>query len=214
YAGRGEPELDDLIGMFVNTLVLRTRVRAGMSFTDLLEHVRGADLSAFGHADVPFERLVQELNPVRSHAHHPLFQVMLAFQNQASTDFELPELSVSAVEADTGTSLFDLQVTVSDSYDDTGAPAGLDGGISYATDLFDPDTVTTIVARLQRLLHALAEDPARPLHDVDLLDADEREAVLTRWNSTHHPLDPDETLASAFAGAARAHADRTAVVSE
>ncbi|WP_083884313.1 amino acid adenylation domain-containing protein [Nocardia higoensis] len=212
YAGRGEPELDDLVGMFVNTLVLRTRVRPGMSFTDLLEHVRGADLSAFGHADVPFERLVQELNPVRSHAHHPLFQVMLAFQNLASADFELPDLSVSAVEADTGTSLFDLQVTVSDSYDDTGDPAGLEGGISYATDLFDPDTATTIVARLQRLLHALAEDPSRPLHDVDLLDADEREAVLTRWNSTDHALDRDETLASVFADAARVHADRTAVV--
>ncbi|MBF6354171.1 amino acid adenylation domain-containing protein [Nocardia higoensis] len=212
YAGRGEPELDDLIGMFVNTLVLRTRVRAGMSFTDLLEHVRGADLSAFGHADVPFERLVQELNPVRSHAHHPLFQVMLAFQNQASTDFELPELSVSAVEADTGTSLFDLQVTVSDSYDDTGAPAGLDGGISYATDLFDPDTVTTIVARLQRLLRALADDPSRPLHEVDLLDADEREAVLTRWNATDRPLDPDVTLASIIADAVGTYAERTAVL--
>ncbi|WP_084495105.1 amino acid adenylation domain-containing protein [Nocardia shimofusensis] len=212
YAGRGEPELDDLIGMFVNTLVLRTRVRAGMSFTELLEHVRGADLAAFGHADVPFERLVQELNPVRSHAHHPLFQVMLAFQNLASADFELPELSVSAVEADTGTSLFDLQVTVSDTYDDTGAPAGLDGGISYATDLFDPGTVTAIVARLQRLLRALTADPGRPLHDIDLLDTDEREAVLTRWNSTGHPLDPDATLVSVFAAAARSHAGRTAVL--
>jgi len=212
YAGRGEPELDDLIGMFVNTLVLRTRVRAGMSFSDLLEDVRGADLSAFGHADVPFERLVQELNPVRSQAHHPLFQVMLAFQNLASADFELPDLSVSAVEADTGTSLFDLQVTLSDTYDAVGAPAGLDGGITYATDLFELDTVTAIIDRLQRLLRALAADPGRALHDVDLLDTEEREIVLTQWNSTDHAVG-EETLASVFADAAQAHADRIAVVS-
>nr|WP_306306812.1 non-ribosomal peptide synthetase [Nocardia brevicatena] len=211
YAGRGEAELDELIGMFVNTLVLRTRITPGISFTQLLEHVRGTDLAAFGHADVPFERLVQELNPVRSHAHHPLFQVMLAFQNLTTTDFELPDLSVSAVEADTGTSLFDLQITVSDSYDPTGAPAGITGGITYATDLFDPATATTIVDRLLRVLTALADDPTQPVHDVNLLDTAEREAALVRWNSAEHTLPPDETLASVFARAAQEHANRPAV---
>ncbi|WP_327151542.1 non-ribosomal peptide synthetase [Nocardia sp. NBC_01329] len=211
YAGRGEPELDDLVGMFVNTLVLRTRLTPGMSFTQLLEHVRGTDLAAFGHADVPFERLVQEMNPVRTHAHHPLFQVMLAFQNLATTDFELPELSVSAVEADTGTSLFDLQVTVSDSHDATGAPTGITGGITYATDLFDEATATSIVDRLLRLLDAMATDPARPVHDVDLLDADERDAELVRWNTTAYPLAPDETLASVFTASVHTHHDLPAV---
>nr|WP_245551191.1 non-ribosomal peptide synthetase [Nocardia paucivorans] len=211
YAGRGEPELDDLIGMFVNTLVLRTHITPGMSFTQLLDHVRNTDLAAFGHADVPFERLVQELNPVRTHAHHPLFQVMLAFQNLTTTDFELPELSVSAVEADTGISLFDLQVTVSDSYDPTGAPAGLTGELTYATDLFDPTTATTIVDRLLRILTALADNPTQSVHDVDLLDPAERQAALVRWNSTEHPLPPDETLASVFTHAAHRHAHRPAV---
>ncbi|WP_442941858.1 amino acid adenylation domain-containing protein [Nocardia sp. NBC_00416] len=212
YAGRGEPELDDLVGMFVNTLVLRTQLTPGMSFTELIDSVRGTDLAAFGHADVPFERLVQELNPVRSHTHHPLFQVMLAFQNLTTTDFELPGLSMSAVEADIGTSLFDLQVTVSDSYDPTGAPAGLTGGITYATDLFDAATVTAVADRLLRVLDALVTDPAQAVHEVNLLTTDEREAVLTRWNATDHPLDPDETLASVFAHAAREHANRTAIV--
>lgn len=182
-----------------------------MSFTQLLEHVRGTDLAAFGHADVPFERLVQEMNPVRTHAHHPLFQVMLAFQNLATTDFELPELSVSAVEADTGTSLFDLQVTVSDSHDATGAPTGITGGITYATDLFDEATATSIVDRLLRLLDAMATDPARPVHDVDLLDADERDAELVRWNTTAYPLAPDETLASVFTASVHTHHDLPAV---
>ncbi|WP_348536801.1 amino acid adenylation domain-containing protein [Nocardia carnea] len=213
YAGRGEPELDDLVGMFVNTLVLRTRLTGNMTFTELLDHVRGTDLAAFGHADVPFERLVQELNPVRTHAHHPLFQVMLAFQNHTTTDFELPGLTASAVEADTATSLFDLQITVSDNYDTTGAPTGIDGTITYATDLFDPATATAIADRLHRILHALATDPTRGIHDVDLLDTGERDAVLHRWNATEHPLDPDETLAGLFTRAARTHTDRPAVES-
>ncbi|MGW5381963.1 amino acid adenylation domain-containing protein [Nocardia sp. NPDC003963] len=211
YAGRGEPELDDLVGMFVNTLVLRTRLTPGMSFTELLEHVRGTDLAAFGHADVPFERLVQELNPVRTHAHHPLFQVMLAFQNLATTDFELPGLSVSAVEADTGTSLFDLQITVSDSHDAAGAPTGITGGITYATDLFDEATATTFVDRLLRLLDAIAGDPARSVHDVNLLDPDERDAELVWWNTTAYHLGQDETLASVFTDSVHTHHDLPAV---
>ncbi len=211
YAGRGEPELDNLVGMFVNTLVLRTRLNPAMSFTDLLEQVRDTDLAAFGHADVPFERLVQELNPARSHAHHPLFQVLLAFQNLTATEFDLPDLTLSAVEADIGTSLFDLQVTVSDTYDDHGAPAGITGGITYARDLFDPDTVTAIVTRLHRLLRALVTDPTQLVHEVDLLDTAERDNVVVRWNSTDHALDPYHTLTSLFADAASAHPDRIAI---
>ncbi|MRH87783.1 amino acid adenylation domain-containing protein [Nocardia sp. SYP-A9097] len=212
YAGRGEPELDDLVGMFVNTLVLRTRLTPGMTFTQLLERVRESDLAAFGHADVPFERLVQELNPVRSRAHHPLFGVMLAFQNLAEARFELPGLSASPVTAGTDTAVFDLQFTVSDSYSATGAPAGLSGGVTYATDLFDSTTVTTIVDRLLRLLGAVVSDPAQPVHEVDLLGSDEREAVLTQWNSTDLGLPPDETLASVFAHSVAVHADLPAVI--
>ncbi|WP_433601403.1 amino acid adenylation domain-containing protein [Nocardia sp. CA-135953] len=211
YAGRGEPELDDLVGMFVNTLVLRTRLTPGMTFTELLEQVRATDLAAFGHADVPFERLVQELNPVRSHAHHPLFQVMLGFQNVGGAEFELPGLSASAITADTDTALFDLQISVSDSYDATGAPAGIRGAVTYASDLFDATTVTTMVDRLLRLLGTLVTDPAQPVHEVDLLAADEREAVLTQWNSTDRGIPPGETLASLFTDSVQAHADRPAV---
>ncbi|WP_084484158.1 amino acid adenylation domain-containing protein [Nocardia anaemiae] len=211
YAGRGEPELDDLVGMFVNTLVLRTRLTPEMTFTQLLEQVRGTDLAAFGHADVPFERLVQELNPVRSHAHHPLFQVMLAFQNVGTAEFELPGLSASAMTADTDSALFDLQIMVSDSYDSTGAPAGISGAVTYASDLFDATTVTTIVDRLLRLLGALVTDAAQPVYEVDLLAADEREAVLTQWNSTDRAVPSGETLASIFADSVRAYPDRPAV---
>ncbi|MEV0464962.1 amino acid adenylation domain-containing protein [Nocardia tengchongensis] len=211
YAGRGEPELDDLVGMFVNTLVLRTRLTPAMTLTQLLEHVRGTDLAAFGHADVPFERLVQELNPARSHAHHPLFQVMLAFQNIGKADLELPGLEVAGVTPETDTALFDLLLTVSESYDATGDPAGITGAVTYASDLFDAATVSTIAARLLRLLDAMATDATRQVYEVDLLGAEERDTVLTQWNSTAHELPAGETLASLFADSARAHADRPAV---
>src|SRR5690606_35339488 len=97
-AGRGEAALDDLIGMFVNTLVLRTEVDPGASFDELLATVRHTDVQAFGHADVPFERLVELLDPVRSASRHPLFQVMLTFQNLAQTELELPGLKVAGVD--------------------------------------------------------------------------------------------------------------------
>ncbi|WP_084525422.1 amino acid adenylation domain-containing protein [Nocardia vaccinii] len=213
YAGRGEPELDDVVGMFVNTLVLRTRLNPATTFTRLLEHVRETDLAAFGRADVPFERLVQVLNPVRSHAHHPLFQVMLAFQNLATAEFELPGLSVSTLTADTDVALFDLQITVSDSYDPDGAPAGINGVVTYATDLFDAATVTALVDRLLRMLDAVATDPAQPVYEVELLAAAEREAILTQWNSTDMALAPEETPAAVFAEAARTYPDRIAVIS-
>ncbi|MFE0751733.1 amino acid adenylation domain-containing protein [Gordonia sp. NPDC058843] len=213
YAGRGERDLDDLIGMFVNTLVLRTRVRSGMSFGALIDDVRDTDLAAFGHADVPFERLVSELNPVRTDAHHPLFQVMLAFQNLTTTDIELPELSVRAVEPDTGLALFDLQVTVADSYDANGAPAGIGGGVTFASDLFDASTVERFVERLVEMLAAIAVDADRPVHDVDLLDDAERSAALDVSDVTSHDVEAAETLASMFAAAAAAHADEPAVIS-
>ena len=123
-AGRGDEILDDLVGMFVNTLAFRTRVDPGESFSALLARSREADLAAFAHADVPFERLVEVLNPVRSTAYHPLFQVGLSFQNLAQSTFELSGLTLSGVEFESGTSQFDLHLIVTDHHDDTGAAAG------------------------------------------------------------------------------------------
>jgi hypothetical protein len=108
-AGRGEAELDDLIGMFVNTLVLRTEVEPGTPFDALLAEVRRTDVAAFGHADLPFERLVELLDPVRSAARHPLFQVMLVLQNLAQATLELPGLTVSGIDPQVSAAKFDLQ---------------------------------------------------------------------------------------------------------
>ncbi|WP_033247781.1 condensation domain-containing protein, partial [Nocardia carnea] len=113
-AGRGEQALEDLIGMFVNTLVFRTQLDQGEAFTDLLARQREVDLQAFAHADVPFERLVEVLNPVRSTARHPLFQVGFSFQNLAQSSLELPGLTVSGVDIDTEISQFDLHLIIGD----------------------------------------------------------------------------------------------------
>src|SRR5690606_20788088 len=123
-AGRGEQALDDLIGMFVNTLVFRTQLDRGEAFTELLARQREIDIAAYAHADVPFERLVEVLNPVRSTARHPLFQVGLTFQNMGPAGLALPGLTVSAVDFDTEMSQFDLNLIVGDSYDETGEPLG------------------------------------------------------------------------------------------
>ncbi|MCA2207594.1 non-ribosomal peptide synthetase [Nocardia rosealba] len=213
-AGRGDAVLDDLIGMFVNTLVFRTHVDHHVSFTDLLTRQRDIDLQAFAHADIPFERLVEVLNPARSTARHPLFQVGLSFQNLGQVRMELPGVGVSSVELDRELSQFDLHLIVADRYSADGAPAGISGYCTYATDLFDAATVAGFLDRLTRLLSAVLTDPNRPLHTVDLLDPAERTRVLHTWNHTVRHGDPAATLASLRAATVRSTPDAVALVAD
>nr|WP_241258849.1 amino acid adenylation domain-containing protein [Rhodococcus aetherivorans] len=177
-AGRGEAELDDLVGMFVNTLVLRTPVVADESFTELLSRVREADLAAFGHAEVPFERLVEELDIERSTARNPLFQVALVFQNTPRTSFELGDLRVAGLDPEDSVSRFDLQFTVVEKVGPQGGAAGLDVALTYATDLFDESTVASFAQRLVRVVDSVTAEPSVAIGDVDVLGADERAALL------------------------------------
>ncbi|MEU0504349.1 amino acid adenylation domain-containing protein, partial [Nocardia sp. NPDC005998] len=188
-AGRGEAALDDLIGMFVNTLVLRTDVDGSASFADLLAQARETDLHAFAHADLPFERLVEILNPARSQARHPLFQVMLAFQNTRQANLELPGLSVNGIDYDARLAKFDLQLTLQETQE-LGEAAGMAAEFSYALDLFDEATVAAFARRLDRVLAAIIADPTVPVGDIQLLDADETALALTGWNDTRRDLLP------------------------
>ncbi|WP_225727963.1 non-ribosomal peptide synthase/polyketide synthase [Nocardia sp. JCM 34519.1] len=208
-AGRGEAVLDDLIGMFVNTLVFRTRVQAADSFTKLLARQRETDIRAFANADVPFERLVDVLNPVRSTARHPLFQVGLSFQNLAQSSLELPGLTVAGVDIDTQLSQFDLHLIVTDRYDENGRPEGISGYFTYATDLFDRNTVRHFVDRFARLLAEIIAAPHTAVGDIELLDPAEYTELITHRNSTAHPTDRTATLATLLADAV--DADRSAV---
>ncbi len=186
-AGRGEQALDDLVGMFVNTLVLRAQVDPAATFTELLGRVREHDLAAFAHADVPFERLVEVLNPARSQARHPLFQVMLSFQNLGRTTLELPGLTVSELAIDQHVAKFDLQLALSEVPADD--DSHMEAELVYATDLFDAGFAATFGARLLRVLEGVVADPSVAVGDLDLLDAAERTLVLDRWNDTEFAVD-------------------------
>ncbi|MFI6023945.1 condensation domain-containing protein, partial [Streptomyces sp. NPDC051287] len=160
-AGRTDDALDDLVGFFVNTLVLRTDLSGDPTFRDVVERVREADLAAFAHEDVPFERLVEILNPARSMARHPLFQVMLAFQNVAEPDLDLPGLSVHQERTAPTMARFDLSFTIGESHAQDGTPTGLRGRLDYRTDLFERTTVEQLAERLSRLLDTVTGDPDR-----------------------------------------------------
>ncbi|MGX1270554.1 amino acid adenylation domain-containing protein/non-ribosomal peptide synthase protein (TIGR01720 family) [Streptomyces phaeoluteigriseus] len=211
-AGRTDEALDDLVGFFVNTLVLRTDVSGDPTFTDLVDRVRTADLAAYAHQDVPFEKLVEALAPTRSLARHPLFQTLLALHNNTRPELELPRLKVEFGVADTGGARFDLAFDLAEEQDTAGAPAGLAGRLEYSTDLFTEDTARRLADRFAHLLDALTGDPGRPLSTVPALLPGERETLLEEWNQTPaHPYDgPPHRW---FEQRAAAHPDRTALVS-
>ncbi|MGW5450480.1 amino acid adenylation domain-containing protein [Nocardia sp. NPDC003979] len=212
-AGRGDAALDDLIGMFVNTLVLRTEVDPAMGFEELLAQARATDVAAFGHADVPFERLVELLDPARSTARHPLFQVMLAFQNMARTALELPGMTVSGVDLSIPFAKFDLQFEMVEDTDRHGVPHGIAVGLTYATDLFDAATVEGIAARFVRLLTAVVADPAAPLGGHELMERAELDRILLGWNDTRHELAP-ALLLDGYRRAVAEHPDAVALAYE
>ncbi|MEU4843322.1 non-ribosomal peptide synthetase, partial [Nocardia testacea] len=210
-AGRGEQALDDLIGMFVNTLVFRTQLDRGESFADLLARQREIDIAAYAHADVPFERLVEVLNPARSTARNPLFQVGLSFQNLAVSSLELPGLTVSGLDVDTGVSQFDLHLIVADEYDGEGVPRGVRGQLTYATDLFDRSTAQEFVDRFLRLLGEIVAAPETVVGELEILAPAERAALVER-NSTARELEPAETLVSLLDASVAATPDAVALV--
>ncbi|MFE6489266.1 condensation domain-containing protein, partial [Streptomyces sp. NPDC057757] len=176
-AGRTDEALDDLVGFFVNTLVLRSDLSGDPTFLQLLARTREADLGAFTHQDVPFERLVEDLAPARSMARHPLFQVMLTLQNTSEARLDLPGLDVEILPAGVLPAKFDLDFQIAEQLAEDGTPAGLTGRITYATDLFDPASVEAIVRRFLMVLERVTADPSVPLSRVDVLDAAERERI-------------------------------------
>ncbi|MFY2787139.1 amino acid adenylation domain-containing protein, partial [Rhodococcus sp. MALMAid1271] len=210
-AGRGEAALDDLVGMFVGTLVLRTEVAPKLSFVELLRSTRAADLAAFDNTDVPFERLVDVLDPARSTDHSPLFQVLLEFQNNTAATLELPDLTVEAVDIDAHVAKFDLQLTVAEQFDESGVPSGMTAAITYAVDLFEESSVQEFSARFSSVLASVAADPNRAVGDIDLLLDGELDAMAHEWNHAGRAA-TDATLADRFASAAAQFPQSRAVV--
>ncbi|WP_089104740.1 non-ribosomal peptide synthetase [Streptomyces hyaluromycini] len=187
-AGRTDEALDDLVGCFVNTLVLRTDTSGDPTFRQLLHRVREFDLQAFSNQDVPFEYLVDVIRPERSLSRHPLFQVMLAFNNASEPDLRLPGLETVLESADNGEAKFDLAFHLAERRDATGAPLGIDGAVEYSSDLFQSETAGRLGERLVALLNEVCASPDCRISSVELL-SDEERLSLEAWNSAvwHHP---------------------------
>ncbi|UFQ18667.1 MULTISPECIES: non-ribosomal peptide synthetase [Streptomyces] len=177
-AGRVDEHLNDLIGLFVNVQVMRTDTSGDPTFTELLGQARRTSLAAYTHQDIPFEALVEKLNPERSASVNPLFQIALILQNTEDTDFELPGLRVVTEGVGTGTSRYDLTLSLSETFEDRTTPAGIHIAAEYSTELFDASTIEALIARWERLLAAAVRDPAQRIGDADLLAAEERSALL------------------------------------
>ncbi len=220
-AGRRDPALDELVGFFVNTLVLRVDLAGDPSFAELLARVQARSLAAFEHQDVPFELLVERVNPTRSLTHHPLVQVMLAWQNFAghddpATGLALEGLEVTSVPLDTRSARMDLVFSLAERWDGAGEPAGIGGHVEFRTDVFDAHTIEALIGRLQRVLVAMTTNPGRQLSSVDLLDEAEHallddignRAALTR------PLSSMPSIPTLFAEHVARTPDAAALVCE
>ncbi|WP_327418563.1 non-ribosomal peptide synthetase [Streptomyces sp. NBC_01233] len=211
-AGRTDEAFDDLVGSFVNTLVMRTDLSGDPTVGELLERVREAGLDALDHQDVPFERLVEELAPARSLSRHPLFQVMLTVQNTASAEVGLPGLRVEPVPTGGTTAKFDLEVSVGESFDADGAPAGVSGRFVAAKDLFDARTAERLAGWLLRVVEALPTALDTRLSAVELLDESELRQLVAGGTGAVRPV-PDATVPGLFGERAARTPDAVALVS-
>jgi amino acid adenylation domain-containing protein/non-ribosomal peptide synthase protein (TIGR01720 family) len=183
-AGRNDTALENLIGFFANTLVLRADLSGDPSFTELIARVKKFALSAYAHQSVPFERLADALQPERSQARHPLFQVAMVLQNAPQAAVELPGLKMETLPASSAVARFDLLLTCTEQFSRTGEPEGLTAEFEYSTDLFEKQTVEQIAARFVRLLRQITETPQKTLRGLEILDNAERKTLLHEFNDT------------------------------
>jgi amino acid adenylation domain-containing protein len=205
-ANRNRVELEGLIGFLTNTLVLRASLTPANTFRELLAQVRETVLEAEAHEDLPFELLVEELNPPRDRSRTPLFQVMFSFHTTPglSEALRLPGITIESFPIERGTNKFDLSLFMRESGD------GLRASFEYSTELFDADTIERMAAHLETLLEAIVADPDAPTDELDLLGPAERRRLLTDWNATHMSY-PDCRLDELVAAQAAATPDRVAI---
>ncbi|MEO3819106.1 amino acid adenylation domain-containing protein [Plantactinospora sp. B24E8] len=206
-AGRADAALDELVGFFVNTLVLRTDLSGDPTFVDLLARVRETDLAAYSHQDVPFETVVEAVNPTRSLSRNPLFQVMVVHRPRGADWPGLVGLTAVDEPVDPPAAKFDL---VFDVVEGAGGPS-LTCVLKYRTDLFDPGTVERLGERLTRLAATVASEPGVPVSRIDVLLPGERDRVLHDFTATAREV-PEETLPVLFARQVDRAPDAVAVV--
>jgi amino acid adenylation domain-containing protein len=206
-ANRNRAEIEPLIGFFVNTLVLRTRLSGKTSFRELIRAVRVVTLEAFNHQDLPFEKLIEALQPQRALSHNPLFQAEFGLEVAQTDSLNAPGLSLNSFLADKDTVETDFTLTMSES------PEGLEGHIGYAADLFDPQTIQRMMKHLEALLDSVVTDPEQRLSEISFLTEAERRQLI-EWNSTRTQYPEDVGAHELFEAQADRTPDAVAVVFE
>ncbi|MEK7785395.1 MAG: condensation domain-containing protein, partial [Chloroflexota bacterium] len=192
-ANRNRAEIEALIGFFVNTIVMRTNLEGEPSFRDLLKRVRETALGAYAHQDVPFEMLVDTIQPQRNLSHSPLFQVMFALQNMPASTLELPGLTLCPLEVDSATAKFDLTLSLEET------PAGLKGAWEYNADLFEAATIARLMNHYRVLLEGVVADPDQPITTLPMLTEAERHQLFVEWNDTTAEFPCDTCVPQLFA---------------
>jgi len=205
-ANRNRAETEGLIGFFVNTLIFRTRLSEQMTFRELLGQVREVALEAYAHQDLPFEKLVEELQPERSLSHAPVFQVMLDLQNAPMHDLELHGLRLTPLPFDSLMAKFDLVMTVGET------DGRLSGQLEYNTDLFDAATIERLGRHLERLLEAAVSKPDEQVSRLQLLSDDEQQQILFEWNDTRVENEPARCIHELFEQQVAAKPESVAVL--
>ncbi|MDF5730971.1 MAG: condensation domain-containing protein, partial [Rhizonema sp. PD38] len=190
-ANRNHGDTERLVGLFANTLVLRTNLSGNPSFSDLLSQVRKMALDAYAHQDVPFEQLVEQLQPERSLSHTPLFQVIFTLQAPLS-ELQFPGLRGYLLPAESSTAKFDLTLVLENTTN------GLMGVIEYNTDLFDAVTISRMTGHYQTILSAIVDNPQQKLSELPLLSAKEQNQLLVEWNRIHVDYPKELCLHSLF----------------
>jgi amino acid adenylation domain-containing protein len=205
-ANRNEVAIEGLIGFFVNTLVLRTDLAGNPTYREALRRVRAVCLAAYANQDVPFERLVELLQPERSMSHTPLFQVMFVLQRSPLRTMQLPGLTLTTLEIDSATAKFDLMLALTEDED------GAHGWLEYSTDLFDAPRITRLIGHFQTLLAGIVADPEQPLADLPLLTAQEQRQIVAEWNDTLAGRPPAPCLHALFEAQAARTPEAVALV--
>jgi len=205
-AGRTRAEIENLIGFFANMLVLRTDLSGNPTFRELLGRVREVALGAYAHQDVPFEKLVEELQPGRSLSHNPLFQVVFGLQNAPTPPAEFSGLALNPLQVDHSTSKFDLVLHMVEGAE------GLQGRLEYKTDLFDAATINRMIGHFQVLLEGIVADPEQHIGTLQLLTEAERHQLLVEWNDTQTDFPQDKCLHQLFEQQVESRPDAIAAI--
>jgi amino acid adenylation domain-containing protein len=204
-ANRTRMETEGIIGFFVNTLALRTDLSGNPTFRELLGRVREVALGAYSHQDVPFEKLVEVLQPERAMDHHPLVQVLFTLQNTPGDPAVLPDLALSPVSVESTTAKFDLDLNLSE------GERGLEGAITYCSDLWDSGTISRMVRHFRNLLEAIVANPDGPIDRLPLMSEAERHQVVTGWNQTATAYPRDRCIQQWIEEQAAARPDALAI---